>query len=185
MPIRETLLRTRDLTVATTKATTAASESRCEGDADDDRMRGEGGREGSGDHGHRHPRRKPHELPTAREGKLEPRRAVSEGSRDADKRTVRGFGEGAGEGPAKARARRRGGGAVGHERRERGCRGTLGEVAKRASRRQPVDDPKDVAEAAGEPILDATGCAKWTGIAARVEGAEDAPEPAGEHVLDD
>jgi hypothetical protein len=51
MPIRETLLRTRDLTVATTKATTAASESRCEGDADDDRMRGEGGREGSGDHG--------------------------------------------------------------------------------------------------------------------------------------
>jgi hypothetical protein len=42
MPIRETLLRTRDLTVATTKATTAASESRCEGDADDDRMRGEG-----------------------------------------------------------------------------------------------------------------------------------------------
>jgi hypothetical protein len=57
-----------------------------------------------------------------------------------------------------------------HERRERGCRGTLGEVARPASGRPPVDDPKDLAEAAGEPILDATGCAKWTGTAAAWKG---------------
>jgi|SRR5579872_1616689 len=51
--------------------------------------------------------------------------------------------------------------ASGHERREQGCRGTPGEVAKTASlripRRQAVDDPMDVAETEGEPILDANG----------------------------
>jgi hypothetical protein len=93
--------------------------------------------------------------------------------------------EGLARARAKGRARRRGDGASGHETREQGCRGTLGENAKPASRRQPVDDPKDVAEAAGKPILDAHGMREVDGQRGRVEGAEDAREAAGEHVLDD
>jgi hypothetical protein len=48
-----------------------------------------------------------------------------------------------------------------------------------------VDDPKDVAEAAGEPILDAYGMREVDRHRGRVEGVEDAPEAAGEHVLHD
>jgi len=90
--------RRETLTVATKKVTMAASESRCEGDADDDRIGDEGGHEGSGDHGRRHQRPDPQELPAACEGGSESRRVLSEGSRDADRRRS--------EGPAR-HARRR------------------------------------------------------------------------------
>jgi len=46
---------------------------------------------------------------------------------------------------------------------------------QQASRRPPVDDPKDVAEVAREQSSTPTGRAKLTDITLRVDGAEDWP----------
>jgi len=78
------------------------------------------------------------------------------------------------EGLARARAKVRRGHARGAaEAAQSATKGASEDAAAplaRSPNGQPVDDPKDVAEAGGEPILDATGCAKWTGSAAPWKG---------------